>query len=145
MLVGLLRLVCLLDGRYMFIMISDPQQNVSIHFLINMFFNNSFYIASHGAAINLFFWTSPLFLFSRPFYLSTQFLCFDPYIFCHLLVVHITCFRVFSSRFWQFLVLFLDPVHAGYHAFKLCHVPQESWITTSGTTFTGICFGVSKE
>ena len=58
LLIGLLRLVCLLDGRYIFIMISDPQQNTGVHFWWNMFFSNTFYIVSHKAAINFLVWTS---------------------------------------------------------------------------------------
>ena len=59
-------------------------------------------------------------------------LCFDPWIF------------QLSVRFWQVLVLFwwlsiLVTVH------KPCHVSRASRITTAGTIFTEICFGVSNE
>ena len=108
-----------------------------------MFFNNSFYIASHGAAINVLTWTSSLFSFFRLFYLSTQF----------LLVLTIKSFarihwltgltNLFPS-FWLFLVLFwmlwmLVTVH------KPCHVPHASRMKTSRTIFTERLFSVSKQ
>ena len=66
------------DGTYL--LHHDPfrftltsEQNVRWpHFLMTMFFNNSFYIASHGAPINCFFRT--FFLFIQNFYLSSRFL-----------------------------------------------------------------------
>ena len=80
---GLLKLVCLLMVHSYFIMIIDPQ-NVDA-FSDDMFFNNSFNIASHGAPINYFFWTSS-FLFLQTFLLINSIsLCFDLWIFCHLL------------------------------------------------------------
>ena len=40
-----------------------------------MFFNNSIYTGSHGAAINFLIWSSSLSFFLWNFYLSTRFLC----------------------------------------------------------------------
>ena len=104
-----------------------------------MFFNNSFYISSHGTAINFLIWTSSLFFFFRLFYLSTRLisvLTLKSY------AIHwLTCFRV-SGRL--FLVLFwmlwmLVTVH------KLCHVPHASRIATCGRIFAKRHFSVSKE
>ena len=78
LLVGLLRLVCLLMmvGTYSSWSVIIDQQNVGARYIFwwNMFFNNSIYIASHGAAINFLFWTASFFFFCRLFYLSTRFL-----------------------------------------------------------------------
>ena len=104
-----------------------------------MFFNNSFYIASHGAAINFLIWTSSLFFFFRLFYLSTRFISV---LTLKSSAIHwLTCFRVSSGLF---LVLFgmvwmLVTVH------KLCHVPHASRITACGTIFIERHFSVSKE
>ena len=101
-----------------------------------MFLNNSFYIASHGAAINFLIWTSSLFFFFRLFYLSTRFISV---LTLKSSAIHwLTCFRVSSGLF---LVLFwmlwmLVTMH------KLYHVPQ---ITTCGTIFMERHFSVSKE
>ena len=84
------------------------------------------------------------FLFLKTFLLINSIsLCFDPYTFCHLQAVRI--YNLFPS-FWRSVLAvfcaFLDAVHAGYRAYKPCHVPHASPITTSGTIFTEICFGV---
>ena len=84
------------------------------------------------------------FLFLKTFLLINSIsLCFDPYTFCHLLAVRI--YILFPS-FWRSVLAvfcaFLDVVHGGYRAYKPCHVPHASRITTSGTIFTEICFGV---
>ena len=107
-----------------------------------MFFNNSFYIASHGAAINFLIWTSSPFFFFRLFYLSTWFLS--------ILNIEssdnhwLTGLTKFFPSFWLFLVLFwmlwmLVTMHKSYH------VPHVSRITTWGTIFTEKLFSVSKE
>ena len=118
------------------------QQNVGIYiFRWQMFFNNSFYIASHGAAISFLIWTSSLFFFFRPLYLSTRFLCFDHWTFYHSLtkLAWLTCFRVSGCFLWFFWMLWmLLTVH------KLCHVPHGSRILTRGTIFTERLFSVSK-
>ena len=67
------------------------QQNV----VIGTFSDNSFYIASHGAAINFLFWTS--FFFFRLFYLSTRFRCYDRWIFCHLLGTYLVSVLLAAS------------------------------------------------
>ena len=139
-LVGLLGLVCLLMvgplvHNYFIEMIID-QQNVDIYiFWWHMFFNNSFYIASHEAAINLFSFSSDFFYLSTRF--LSQFLCFDPWIFCHPLA------SLFPS-FWRFFVLvwmlwMLVTLH------KPCHVPHASRITTIGTIFMERFLTLSRE
>ena len=103
-----------------------------------MFFNNSFYIASHGAAINFLIWTSSFF-FLRLFYLSTQFISV---LTLKSSAIHwLTCFRVSSGLFLVLLgmVWMLVTVH------KLCHVPHASRITACGIIFTERHFSVSKE
>ena len=136
-LVCLLRLACLfLAGRYIATSSWSSTSRMELYIFLMTRFSTSFYIASYGAAIRFLFWTFSLFFFFRLFYLSTQFLCFDPF-FCHLLVT------LFPS-FWLFLVLFwmlwmLDTVH------KTCHKPHAARITTSGTIFSGIFFDVSKD
>ena len=97
-----------------------------------MLFTNSFYIASHEAAISFLIWTSSLFFFFRHFYLSTR----------SISVFHwLSCFRVFSGLFpvpfWKTWILVT--------VYKLCHVPHASRITTCGTIFTERHFSVSKE
>ena len=106
-----------------------------------MFFNNSFYIDSHGAAINLLIWTS-LFFFFRLFYLSIRFLS--------TLMIQVSAIQwliglinLFPSL-WLFLVPFwmvwkLVTVH------KPSHVPHASRITTWGTIFMEIFYNLSKE
>ena len=69
----LLRLVYLLMVYSYFIKIID-QQNVGTFCDNTCFSAVVFYIASHGAPINIFFWTSFLFFFFRLFYLSIWFL-----------------------------------------------------------------------
>ena len=107
-----------------------------------MFFNNSFYIASHGAAINFLIWTSSPFFFFRFFYLSTWFLSI---LTIESSDIHwLTGLTKFFPSFWLFLVLFwmlwmLVTMHKSYH------VPHVSRITTWGTIFTEKLFSVSKE
>ena len=118
------------------------QQNVSIYIYIyiyilwwQMFFNNSFYIASFGVAINFLIWTS--FLLFKLFYLSTWFLCFDHWMICHSL----TNWPVnLFLNFWLFLVLFWM-----FWMHKSCCVPHVSQITNWGTIFTKRLYSVSKE
>ena len=104
-----------------------------------MFFNNSFCITSHGAAINFLIWTSSLSFFFRLFYLSTRFISV---LTLKSSAIHwLTCFRVSSGLF---LVLFwmlwmLVTMH------KLCHVPHTSRITSCWTIFMERHFSVSKE
>ena len=147
LIVGLLRLVCLLMlGQYVYLatfhhMTNDLQQNVSIAYIFwwQMLFNNSFYIASHEAAISFLIWTSSLFFFFRLFYLSTRFISV---LTLKSSAIHwLTCFQVSSGKF---LVLFwmiwmLVTMH------KLCEVPHASWITACGTIFTERHSSVSKE
>ena len=106
-----------------------------------MFFNNSFYIVSHGAAINFLIWTSSLFFFFRHFYLSTRFLCFNDWIFCqHSLTNWPNLFlslSLFLVLFW--IIWMLVTVH------KPCHVPHASQITNWRTIFKERLFLVSKE
>ena len=104
-----------------------------------MFFNNSFYIASHGAAINFLIWTSSLFFFFRLFYLSTRFLSV-----LTIAIDWLTGLTNLFPSFWLFLVLFwmlwmLVTVH------KPCHVPHASRMKTSRTIFTERLFSVSKQ
>ena len=57
-------------------------------------------------------------------------------------------YNLFPS-FWRSVLAascaFFDAVHGGYRAYKPCHVPHASRITTSGAIFTEICFGVPWE
>ena len=104
-----------------------------------MFFNNSFYIASHRAAINFLFWTSYLFFSSDLITYQLDLTLFWP---IKSSAIHwLTRFQVSSGLF---LVLFwmlwmLVTVH------KLCHVSHASRITTCGAIFTERHFSVSKE
>ena len=59
-----------------------------------MFCNNSFYIASHGAAISFLIWTSPLFFFSDLFTYQLDLTFFWP-----LNLLPSTCFPVSSGLF----------------------------------------------
>ena len=102
-----------------------------------MIFNNSFYIAPHGAAINFLIWTSSLSFLFRHFYLSTRFL--------FVLIVGSSAIHwlTWFPSFWLFLVLLwmlwmLVTLH------KPCHVPHASQITT-WTLFMERPFSVSKE
>ena len=107
-----------------------------------MFFNNSFYIASHGAAINSLNFISSLIFFFGLFYLTNRFL--------FVLTIESSAIHWLTGlinlfpSLWLFLVLLwmlwmLVTVH------KPCHVPHASRITTSGTIFTERRFSVSKE
>ena len=83
-----------------------------------------FYIALHGATINIFFWTS-FFLFLQTYLLIN--LIFDTLIFCNLLV------NLFSS-FCLFLVL-LRMLWILLTSRKPFHVPLALRITTRGVFF----------
>ena len=84
----------------------------------NMFFNSSFYIASHGTVF------------------TCNFLCAS--------TLESSAIYQLSAQFWQVLLLsWMLSVLVTVH--KPCHVSRASRITTSGTIFTEICFGVSKE
>ena len=63
-----------------------------------MFFNNSFYISSHGAEyLNIF-----PFLFLQTFLLINSIsLCFDPWIFCHPLTNLFLSFLLFLVLLWM--------------------------------------------
>ena len=103
-----------------------------------MIFNNSFYIAPHGAAINFLIWTSSLSFLFRHFYLSTRFL------FVLILGSSAIHWLTWFLSFWLFLVLpwmlwMLVMLH------KPCHVPHASRVTTWGTFFTERPFSLSKE
>ena len=104
-----------------------------------MFFNNSFYIASHGVAINFLIWTSSLFFFFRLFYLSTRFISV---LTLKSSIIHwLTCFRVSSGLFLAlFLMLWMLVT-----LYKLCHVPHVPQTTTFETIFTQKHFIVSKK
>ena len=82
-----------------------------------MFFSNSFYIASRGAAI---------FFYFRLFSLSTRFLS--------LFIIELLNLLPFIWMLWM-LVTVHEP----------CYLPHASRITTWGTIFTEILFSVSKE
>ena len=100
-----------------------------------MFFNNSFYNSSHGAAINVLIWT---FFFLQTFLLINSIsLCFDPWIFCHPLTNLLPSFWLFLVLFWVLWMLVT--------MFKPSHVPHASRITTSGTLFMERPFSVFKE
>ena len=108
-----------------------------------MFLNNSFYIDSHGAIINILIWPSSFFYLFRLFYLSTRF-------FSVLKVESSASIHWLTGLTNLFLSFWLFPVHfwmlwmlVTMH--KPCHVPHASQITTSRLNFTEICFGVSKE
>ena len=96
-----------------------------------MIFNNSFYVASHGAAIN--------FLISIVLRINSIYLCFDHGIFAIHLLTGLT--SLFPS-FWLFFVLFwmlwmlvtMD---------KPFHVPHATRIATWETFFTERIFSVS--
>ena len=88
LLIGLLKLVCLLmmvgihihddQSSWLFIMIS---QNVGIHFLMKFVFQQQFLYCST--------WNSNQFLVLTFLPVNSISLCFDPWIFCHLLGVTI--------------------------------------------------------
>ena len=96
-----------------------------------MFFSNSFYIASHGAAINFLIWTCPLFFFFRLFYLSTRFLSG---LAIESSVIHwltgltnlFWSFSLFLVLFWMLWILVT--------VYKPCHEPHASRITSTWET-----------
>ena len=103
--------------------------------------NNSFYIASHGAAINFLIWTFSLFFFFRPFYLSTLFL---PVLTIESSAIEwVTGLTNLFKSFLLLLVLFwMLRMLVTFH--KPCPVPHASRITWR-TVFTERLFSVSKE
>ena len=121
------------------------QQNVGIYiFWWQTFFNNSFYIALHGAAITFLIWTSSIFFFFRPFYLSSRFfsvLTIESPASIHWLIGLTNLFASFwlfvSWAFW--MLWMLVTVH------NPCHVPHASRITTWRTIFKERLFSVPKE
>ena len=147
LLVGLLRLVCLLMmvSTYSPWSVIIDQQNVCIHFLMKYLLQEQFLYCFTWSSNQFLILNSFSFLFLQTFLLINSIsLCFNPWIFCHLLVVCITCFRVLwrsvlavSCAFWMLWILVT--VH------KPCHVLHASRITTPGTIFTKICFGVSNK
>ena len=102
-----------------------------------MFCNNSFYIASHVAAIKFLFSTFYLFFFFFFLDFFTYQLDFSLPQSLNLLPFSYQL----SVRFWQFHVLFwiLVTVH------KPCHVPRVPQITAWGTISVEICFDVPEE
>ena len=140
LLAGLLKLVCFMDRRYIYIMISDQQQNVGIHFLAKYVLQQQF--------LYCFIWSSNQFLilnllsylyflifpFSSDFF--TNQLDFSLFLPLYLLPSTSCPYNLFPSFWWMVLEIFrafLDAVHARYHAYKLRYVPHASRITTSGT------------
>ena len=90
-----------------------------------MFLNNSFYVSSHGAAINFLIWTSsPSFAFLLMTWIS---------LFCHPLPLA----RLSGCFLWMHWMLVTR--------FNSCHVPRASRITTWRTRFTERLFSVTKE
>ena len=111
-----------------------------------MFFNNNFYIASLGAAINFLIWTSSIFIFFRYFYLSTPFLSvltIESSASIHRLT-SLSCFRV-SECFLCFFFCFFLMLWMLVTVHKPCHVPHALRITTWRTIFMERIFSVSKE
>ena len=91
-----------------------------------MFFNNSFYIFSHGAAIYFLIWTSCL----SSNFLTSQ-LNFS------LLANLFLSFWLLLGFFWMLWMLFT--------VLNLCHVPHVPRLTTWGTLFTERHFSVYKK
>ena len=102
-----------------------------------MFFNNSFWISSHGAAINFLIWTFSL---SSDFF--TNQLDFSV-LSMESSAIYCPITNLFPS-FWLFLVLFWRLWMLGT-VFKPCHVPHASRITTLEILFMERRFSVSKE
>ena len=98
------------------------------------FFNKSFYISSHGSAIDFVIWTSSLFLQTFLFINSISFY-FEHWI-CHPLA------NLFPS-FWLFLVLFWTQWML-VDTFKAYHVSSACRMITWGTLFTKKLYSVSK-
>ena len=106
-----------------------------------IFFNNGFYISSHGTTIN--FLICAFSLSSDYFTYQPNFSLFWPWIFCHPLANTVWLTNLLPS-FWLFLLLFWI-LWMLVTVFKPCHVPHVSQITTTGTLFTEKLFSVSKE
>ena len=145
LLVGLMRLF-VDDGSYIFIIISDPQQNVGIQFLMKYVFQQQFLHCFTRSSNQFLIFNTSFFSISSDFFTyQLDFSLFWP---LNLLSYTRCSYNLFPSFWWSVLAVscaFLDAVHAGYRAYKPCHVPHASRIRTLGTIFTEICFGVSKE
>ena len=114
------------------------QQNVGIHFLMKNVLQQQFLYRFTWSSNQFLFWTPFLSFFFFFFWLQILLfinsisLCFD-----HLLAKLFPSFRLFLVLFWiLWTLVFME---------KSCHVPRASWLTTSGTIFREIFFGVSKE
>ena len=80
------------------------------------------------------------FLFLQTFlFINSISLCFDPWIFCHLLLLANLFLAV-----WLFVVLFWM-LWMLVTVCNICYVPHTSRITSWGTMFTEIFLDVSKE
>ena len=121
-------MVCWMVARYIFIMISDPQRNVGIHFLMKYVLQHHF-LYYFTCSINQFVILNLFsFLFHQTFLLINSIsLCFDRYIFYHLLAIRMICFRGFGGRFWKFLVLIwtLYMLVTVYISRVMCHMRRE--------------------
>ena len=105
-----------------------------------MFFNNSLYVTFTWCISQFLLLNTFYFLFPQTFLLiNSIFLCFDPWIFCQLLIV---------SKFLTVSCAFVDVVNV-VTVNKLkqmaCYIPHASQITTQGTNFRQTFFSVSSE
>ena len=118
LLVGFLRLVCLLIGTYSSWSVIIYQQNVgSYTFSDEICFSATVFYCSTLSSNKFFILNFFSFLFLQTLLLINSIsLCVDSWIFCHLLAVCVTCSRVSGSRFWKFIYAFLDAVNAGCRA-----------------------------
>ena len=107
-----------------------------------MFWNNSFYIASHVAAIRFLFWTSSLFFFFFFFFLD--FFTYQIDFFLPQPLNLLPFSYQLSVRFWKFHVLFWMLWILGT-AQKSCHVPHAPQITAWEKILNEICFDVPEE
>ena len=97
------------------------QQILSIHFPVTHVFSNSFYIASHGAAINFLL----ISLFFLPIFLLIKYQFISTLAFESSAIYKLGWF--WCSEFWLLRI-------------NLCHVRHTSQITTCGTIFWEIFF-----
>ena len=105
-----------------------------------MFFNNSLYVTFTWCTSQFLLLNTFYFLFPQTFLLiNSIFLCFDPWIFCQLLIV---------SKFLTVSCAFVDVVNV-VTVNKLkqmaCYMPHASQITTQGTNFRQTFFSVTSE
>ena len=105
-----------------------------------MFWNKSFYIASHVAAIKFLFWTSSLFFF----FFFLDFFTYQLDFFLPQPLNLLPFSDQLSVRFWKFHVLFWMLWILGTVQ-KSCHVPHAPQITTWETIFKEISFDVPQE